>query len=102
MFAPNHAVSFELPSFTDHAAARVRHRRVGPRKLARVWRYGTCYAAGDGCVAFLHGRRAAQDESRDTGTRTLPLNIALVVSADGALVTAHRVGRIPWNWQPMS
>ena len=81
---------------SKHASLRQAGRAISDRAVEMVMEFGRCFWAGRGCLAYFVGRRDVREDS----TLAEVKNIAVIVSANGTLVTVEHCARPPKHWKP--
>ncbi len=100
MNAGTHRPRITELKMTTHAEARIRQRGVCVRILEAVLAFGDVYRAGEGCRAYYLGRQAAKKHaSRLRGMTERARNVAIIVSADQAIVSVQHVRRPKRRWR---
>lgn len=80
---------------SGHARRRQAGRAISDRAVEIVMNFGRCFWAGKGCRAFFIGRRDAREDAALVEFQ----NIAVIVAADGTLVTVEHCKRPPRHWK---
>ncbi|MBK8206684.1 MAG: hypothetical protein IPK87_07785 [Planctomycetes bacterium] len=86
---------------TSHAQWRQASRSISDHAIDAVLTFGKCFWAGRGCFAYFLGRRTAVKARRKFRVSLEKFRgIAVIVGADGTLVTVQHRDKPPRHWKP--
>lgn len=88
------------PPYSRHGRLRACQRAIRDGHVQAALDHGQAFNAGDGVVAYWLSRKAVAVARRRFGVRVdAYTNSAVLVGADGAIVTAYKVGHRKPNWR---
>jgi len=83
-----------------HAVVRCQQRSVNTEGMAALLEFGETYHAGDGAKAYFLGTKAVSGAKERFGIDLSRWrDLALIVSADGCVVTVQHVDRPKRSWR---
>lgn len=85
--------------FTLHALKRMQQRAISREDVVLTLRYGREYHAGSGATAVVLGRRDVLRHRRDGVRLDACMNLSVILSGDGAILTVHHIERPPRSWR---
>jgi hypothetical protein len=93
------AYNREIPRWTAHGRHRAKNRAFRPETIRAILEHGRILHAGGHCTAYFLGQREVA-AARRRGIRLDPfVNRAVVIAADGRVVTVAHVRRLPRHWR---
>ena len=81
---------------TKHASLRQAGRAISDAAVDAAMTFGRCFWAGGGCLAFHIGRRVVRRRS----ALAQFVDIAVIITQDGTLVTVEHCSKPPRHWRP--
>lgn len=83
-----------------HARERLKQRSIGEWAVQLAIEFGEWFYAGKGCEVAYLSRRAMRAAKALVGHRAAEAeNLAVVISADGIVLTAYRAKRPQKHWR---
>lgn len=87
---------------TEHAKYRAAGRAISDKAIEAVFEFGRVYRAGSGARVWFLGKRAVKSAVRKSKRRLDEFkNLAVIVSASGAIITVMHCHRPFRHWQPV-